>query len=99
MYIYLCVFCESERDMGLFRRSNPRSSYWVQTVRLLHRLGLGPPGSQRKVPLLAPLKLNCGHRPCNLETQILISQHRNYISYPCHTAGPLNGYTVKLENH
>lgn len=41
----------------LFRWSTPCSSYWVQTVRLLHRLGLGPPGSQIKVPSLA--LLNC----------------------------------------
>lgn len=81
MYIYLYVLFERERDMGLFRHSNPRSSYWVQTVRLLHRLGLRPPGSQRKVPFLAPFKLNCGHRPCNLETQLLIYQQRNYIRY------------------
>lgn len=87
----LCVHtnvqcCESERDRGLFRHFSLRSSYWVQTARLLYWLGLGPPGSQRKVPFLAPLKLNCGYRPCNLETQLLIYQHRNYIRYspsPC----------------
>lgn len=81
---HMCMsvyFCQRERDRGLFRRSSPRSSYWVQTVRLLHRLGPGPPGSQRKVPFLVPLKLNCGHRPRNLETQLLIYQHTNYIRY------------------
>ncbi len=88
--VHMCVWvCSSVREKetgGLFRRSGPRSSYWVQTARLLHRLGSGPPGSQRKVPFLVPLKLNWGHRPCNLETQLLIYQHTNYIRYslsPC----------------
>lgn len=83
-HVHMCVqVCTSmrEKETGLFRRPGPRSSYWVQTVRLLHRLGPRPPGSQRKVPFLDPLKLNCSHRPCNLETQLLIYQHTNYIRY------------------
>lgn len=81
MNIVSVYCCERKRDKGLFQHSSPRSSHWVQTAWLLCWLGLGPPGSQRKVPFLAPLKLNCGHRPCNLETQLLIYQHRNYIRY------------------
>lgn len=82
VHMVLSVYsCERERDRGLFRRPALRSSYWVQTARLLHRLGAGPPGSQRKVPFLVSLKLNCGHGPCNLETQLLIYQHTNYIRY------------------
>lgn len=80
-HIQYSVFCVREWDRGLLWNSSPRSTYRVQTARLLHRLGPGPPGSQRKVPSPAPLKLSAGHRPGNLETGLLIYQHRNYIRY------------------
>lgn len=53
----------------------------MQTARLLCRLGLGPPGSQRKVPFLEPLTLSCNCGPRNLEIQLAIYQHTNYIRY------------------
>lgn len=69
----------------------------MQTARLLRRLGLGPPGSQRKVPFLEPLTLSCNCGPRNLEIQntphpppIPVYQRAKMTSDTrCRTAGPL----------
>lgn len=60
----------------LFRRSGPRSSYWEQTARLLHRAWLRATWHPTKGGLTGPALTELATEgPRNLETPLLIYRH------------------------